>query len=304
MQVWAVDANEEQLKQCKPQPNITFQKGCAEKIDLPSSSLDLVTVATALHWCAHATLWLTLTHSACHDVLDLHSVSLCKMSKYYRMADAPRRLLQKLLRILVGSTVGPRFDVPAFYGEARRVLDLDTPRDLTMMLQIASQDICTMKMLKERVLSPLCSSRFDVPAFYKEVRRLLKPGGALAAWCYYFPQIKHHEEANAIFQGFRERITGSRITNVRSYTESRYKGLEPGPEEFGVVERDEIPFVQESTIWHLVRALCRDICSHTAANLDTMSSSGFRAHPSMSSSSKRRVLHWWADSMRSGFASL
>ena len=96
-----MDANEEQLKQCKPQPNITFQKGCAEKIDLPSSSLDLVTVATALHWCAHATLGLTLTHSACHDVLNLHSVSLCKMSKYYRMADAPRRLSWKLLWILV-----------------------------------------------------------------------------------------------------------------------------------------------------------------------------------------------------------
>ena len=59
MQVWAVDANEEQLKQCKPQPNITFKAGCAEKIDLPSSSLDLVTVATALHWCAHLASCLT-----------------------------------------------------------------------------------------------------------------------------------------------------------------------------------------------------------------------------------------------------
>ena len=84
---------------------------------------------------------------------------------------------------------------------------------------------------------------------------MLKPGGALAAWCYYFPQIKHHKEADDIFQGFRERITGSRITDVRSYTESKYRGLEPGPEEFGVVERDEIPFVQESTVWHLVRYL-------------------------------------------------
>ena len=53
LQVWSVYANEEQLKQCKPHPNITFEKGCAEKIGLPSSSLDLVTVATALHWCVH-----------------------------------------------------------------------------------------------------------------------------------------------------------------------------------------------------------------------------------------------------------
>ena len=59
-----MDANEEQLKQCKPQPNITFKTGCAEKIDLPSSSLDLVTVATALHWCVHVAFCRTLTYSS------------------------------------------------------------------------------------------------------------------------------------------------------------------------------------------------------------------------------------------------
>jgi len=52
VQVWAVDANAEQLKQCKPHPNITFKRGCAEDTGLPSSSVDLVTVATALHWYA------------------------------------------------------------------------------------------------------------------------------------------------------------------------------------------------------------------------------------------------------------
>ena len=52
MQVWAVDANEEQIKQCEPHPRIIFRKGCAESTGLPDSSVDLVTAAAALHWCA------------------------------------------------------------------------------------------------------------------------------------------------------------------------------------------------------------------------------------------------------------
>ena len=52
LQVWAVDANEEQLKQCKPHPSIQYRTGPAESTGVPSSSVDLVTVATALHWYA------------------------------------------------------------------------------------------------------------------------------------------------------------------------------------------------------------------------------------------------------------
>ncbi|CAK0786550.1 hypothetical protein CVIRNUC_009763 [Coccomyxa viridis] len=51
-QVWGVDANEEQLKQCKPHPNIQYHAGPAESTGVPSSSINLVTVATALHWYA------------------------------------------------------------------------------------------------------------------------------------------------------------------------------------------------------------------------------------------------------------
>lgn len=84
---------------------------------------------------------------------------------------------------------------------------------------------------------------------------MLKPEGALAAWCYWFPQIKHHAEANTVLQQFRLQIMGTtNKTAVQSHAESKYKGLKPGPEEFGMVEWDEIPFVQESTVWHLVRA--------------------------------------------------
>jgi ubiquinone/menaquinone biosynthesis C-methylase UbiE len=45
-----VDGSEEQIKHCTPQPNITYRTGLAESTGLPDSSVDLVTVATALHW--------------------------------------------------------------------------------------------------------------------------------------------------------------------------------------------------------------------------------------------------------------
>lgn len=43
-------------------------------------------------------------------------------------------------------------------------------------------------------------ARFDVPAFYLEARRVLKPGGALAVWFYYFPRIEHHSRADQLLR--------------------------------------------------------------------------------------------------------
>lgn len=61
-----MDASEEQLKHCEAHPNITFRQGCAESTGMQSHSVDLVTVATALHWCAHlAVLHLEIMESAC-----------------------------------------------------------------------------------------------------------------------------------------------------------------------------------------------------------------------------------------------
>ncbi len=45
-----------------------------------------------------------------------------------------------------------------------------------------------------------CVPRFDVPAFYWEARRVLKPGGALVAWGYYFPEILQHPAADHVLR--------------------------------------------------------------------------------------------------------
>jgi ubiquinone/menaquinone biosynthesis C-methylase UbiE len=49
-EVFATDASEEQIKQAEPHRNVTYAVAPAEKCPLPDASVDLVTVAQALHW--------------------------------------------------------------------------------------------------------------------------------------------------------------------------------------------------------------------------------------------------------------
>lgn len=48
--VTATDASAEQIQQAQTAPNLDYRVGRAECIDAPAESLDLVTVAQALHW--------------------------------------------------------------------------------------------------------------------------------------------------------------------------------------------------------------------------------------------------------------
>lgn len=81
---------------------------------------------------------------------------------------------------------------------------------------------------------------------------MLKPGGTLAAWCYNFPEIEHHSEANAVLSDFIENVVGPHKTEGNFRCERQYRGIEPGREDFGVMERDSMSFEQDSTVWHLV----------------------------------------------------
>ena len=174
-QVWAIDGSEEQVKHARPHPRITYRKGLAEDTGLPGNSIDLVTVATALHW--YVCTWPCLqSGEACmHARMQHHS--------------AP------------------------------------------------------------------CEPRFNVPAFYKEARRVLKPGGALAAWCYYHPAIKGHDQANEVLGAFLQKVLGPYSTDVQKHCQQGYRDLEPGSGDFAHCERTSLPFEQESSIRHLVRSL-------------------------------------------------
>ncbi len=49
-EVFATDASEQQIAEAEPHPRVTYAVAPAEKCPLPDSSVDLVTVAQALHW--------------------------------------------------------------------------------------------------------------------------------------------------------------------------------------------------------------------------------------------------------------
>ena len=83
---------------------------------------------------------------------------------------------------------------------------------------------------------------------------MLKPGGKLAAWCYSFPDIQHHAEANSVFRDFRENVLGPHKTDVMSHCEGQYRDIAPSAQDFGAVEWDTMPYRLETTIWHLVSA--------------------------------------------------
>ena len=83
---------------------------------------------------------------------------------------------------------------------------------------------------------------------------MLRPGGKLAAWCYSFPDIEHHAEADRVFRDFRENVLGPHKTDVMSHCERQYRDIAPSAQDFGTVERDTMPYRLETTVWHLVSA--------------------------------------------------
>lgn len=85
---------------------------------------------------------------------------------------------------------------------------------------------------------------------------MLKPGGALAAWCYSLPLIKDCTRANKFFNEFWETKLGPHKAHAHIIWERQYRGFEPGEGDFGVVKRVTQTFEQKSSIWHLVRLQC------------------------------------------------
>ncbi len=164
--MWAIDASAEQLKRCAAHERVVFKKGVAEDTGLPAGSMDLVTAAAALHWCAAR-----------------GGGPFCKSTARSRRA----------------------------------------------------------------------ARRFDVPAFYREARRVLRPGGALAAFTYYIPDLEGSAAANALLGRLWHERLGPKA-EAHLLVERQYAGLEPGARDFGVVERAAVAFEHRSTVRNLVRA--------------------------------------------------
>jgi len=110
--------------------------------------------------------------------------------------------------------------------------------------------------VKARRAHARAARRFDVPAYYREARRVLRPGGALAAFTYYIPDIEGSAAANALLGRLWHERLGPKA-EAHLLVERQYAGLEPGARDFGVVERAAVAFEHRSTVRNLVRARAR-----------------------------------------------
>jgi SAM-dependent methyltransferase len=64
---------------------------------------------------------------------------------------------------------------------------------------------------------------FDLDRFYGEARRVLKPGGALAAWCYGLTRVS--PEIDPIVDDFYRNVVGPYWPPERRYIDERYASL-------------------------------------------------------------------------------
>ena len=88
---------------------------------------------------------------------------------------------------------------------------------------------------------------FDRPKFYAEVRRVLKPGGAIAAWCYGVCTIT--PEIDALLQGFYDGTVGPYWPPERRLIDEGYRRIE-----FPFVEV-EPPALQMRQRWDVAQFL-------------------------------------------------
>ena len=89
---------------------------------------------------------------------------------------------------------------------------------------------------------------FDLGPFYREVRRVLKPGGLLAAWSYGIMTLEG-EEATAILQGFYHQVIGPYWPPERHHVETGYREL---PFPFERIAAPDLAMEADWTLAHLL----------------------------------------------------
>lgn len=167
--VTATDQSAKQLQHAAGLANIEYLEGSAESIGLSDSSIDLVTVAQALHWCG-----------------PVHSVSWCQQGCFM----SPSGSLGKI--------------------PARTCMTCRSSFLLACMLGCKGADIV------------LC--RFDLPAFYAEARRVLRPSGTLAVWGYDRPYVKDEPVIDELLTNLYGTTLGPYWDDRRRLIEQHYTG--------------------------------------------------------------------------------
>lgn len=90
---------------------------------------------------------------------------------------------------------------------------------------------------------------FDFDAFFQEVKRVLKPNGVLAVWCYELMFDQDEPKVNMLIERFYKDIVGSYWPEERKHVESGYQSIA-----FPFQEA-QTPFFYMVTNWNLKQVL-------------------------------------------------
>ena len=186
--VVGIDASAEQLAHAdRSRANVEYRCGPVEATGLPPQSVDLITAATSLHWWA-----------ACSRLGARLSPVLARLR--FMHAEPPCGAQAAACRpATAGFPSAPPAALPCTVQHCRAC--------------------CNVACRAHGRLPRLMARRFDLPAVYRESRRILKPGGALAAWTYTasrccmlppeFARVQRHGGSSLCSP---ERLLGARLT--------------------------------------------------------------------------------------------
>lgn len=94
---------------------------------------------------------------------------------------------------------------------------------------------------------------FDLKAFYSECRRILRPHGCLAAWCYGLFDVPSYPKAHAALIQLHTEKLGQYWDERRKLVDSGYVDMEPSfPSEFKNVIRKTLTMESNSTLREVV----------------------------------------------------
>ena len=125
-----------------------------------------------------------------------------------------------------------------------------TPHPRIRYLRHAAERIPLAAGVADLLVAAQAAHWFDLPRFYAEARRVLRPGGVVALWTYELPRVD--PEIDRAIDTFYTEVVGRYWPPERRYVEEGYRTL---PFPLGELPTPAFAFVTEWTREHAIRYL-------------------------------------------------